>query len=162
MLEEKKQVKHLELQSEKMRSIIGQIPSKLTRYGISIITFVIIMLLIIASFLPYKRVYSGIATIHSVYPSKTDSTQIFILLKFEGARPIESKISNNTLKIHTFKNITVIGKVQKLSGKRDALGYQKSICLFPSNSLKTIENNQTDFTLEENSGNILKNITKMK
>lgn len=43
----------IELRSEKVRHIIGEIPPRIVRYGITFITFVILGLLIGAYFIPY-------------------------------------------------------------------------------------------------------------
>ena len=44
----------LELRSEKVRSIIGQVPSILLRYGIMIIAFTLLMLIGVTAFIPYQ------------------------------------------------------------------------------------------------------------
>ncbi len=49
----------IELRSEKVRHIIGEIPSRIVRYGITIITFVILGLLICAYFIPYPETISA-------------------------------------------------------------------------------------------------------
>lgn len=64
--QDKKEERSFELRSEKVRSIVGQIPSTLVRYGITAIGAVLLCLLAVAYFLPYKQVYSGTATIHEV------------------------------------------------------------------------------------------------
>ena len=46
MEEEKKQEQSFELRSEKVRSIVGQIPSSLIRYGITAIGAVLVCLLL--------------------------------------------------------------------------------------------------------------------
>ena len=61
-----KQERSFELRSEKVRSIVGQIPSSLVRYGISVIAIVLIALFSIVYFLPYKQVYSGNATVYVI------------------------------------------------------------------------------------------------
>ena len=83
----KKEERSFELRSEKVRSIVGQIPSVLVCYGITAIGVVLICLFAIAYFLPYKQVYSGTATIHEITIAPTDSTDITILLRFENKRP---------------------------------------------------------------------------
>ena len=45
----------IELRSEKVRHIIGEIPSRIVRYGITIITIVILGLLTGAYFIPYPE-----------------------------------------------------------------------------------------------------------
>jgi len=49
----------IELRSEKVRYIIGEIPSKIVRYGITIITIVILGLLAGAYFTPYPETISA-------------------------------------------------------------------------------------------------------
>lgn len=58
MEEEKKQERSYELRSEKVRSIVGQIPSSLIRYGITAIGMVLLCLFAVAFFLPYKPTLS--------------------------------------------------------------------------------------------------------
>ena len=45
----------IELRSEKIRHIIGEIPSRIVRYGITIITIVLLVLLVGAYFIPYPK-----------------------------------------------------------------------------------------------------------
>ncbi len=49
----------IELRSEKVRYIIGEIPSRIVRYGITIITIVILGLLTGAYFIPYPETISA-------------------------------------------------------------------------------------------------------
>ena len=49
----------IELRSEKVRHIIGEIPSRIVRYGITVITFVILGLLIGAYFIPFPETISA-------------------------------------------------------------------------------------------------------
>ena len=51
--------KKIELRSEKVRYIIGEIPSRIGRYGITIITIVILGLLVGAYFIPYPEAISA-------------------------------------------------------------------------------------------------------
>jgi hypothetical protein len=55
--------KQIELRSEKVRNIIGQVPSVLLRYGISIIAFSILILIGVAAFIPYQPVIDSTMTI---------------------------------------------------------------------------------------------------
>ena len=88
MKEEKKQERSFELRSEKVRNIVGQIPSSLVRYGITVIGIVLICILTITYFIPYKQVYSGTATVHEINTdSYIDSTDIAVLLKFKNKQP---------------------------------------------------------------------------
>jgi hypothetical protein len=49
----------IELRSEKVRHIIGEIPSGIVRYGITVITIVILSLLVGAYFIPYPETVSA-------------------------------------------------------------------------------------------------------
>lgn len=48
------QNRQIEIRSEKVRNIIGQVPPVLLRYGISAITFSLLILIFIASIIPYQ------------------------------------------------------------------------------------------------------------
>ena len=49
----------IELRSDKIRHIIGEIPSRIVRYGITIITIVLLVLLVGAYFIPYPETISA-------------------------------------------------------------------------------------------------------
>ena len=49
------QKKNIELRSEKVRSIIGQVPSVLLRYGMALIGIILLLLVGIAAFIPYQE-----------------------------------------------------------------------------------------------------------
>jgi len=153
MEEEKEQERSFELCSEKVRNIVGQIPSSLVRYGITTIGAVLLCLLAIAYFLPYKQVYSGTATIHGATTSApVDSTTIIILLKFENKRP--SNVNGQELNLQV-TNGMLTGKIQSLSAIRDTLERQEAICRFKSTEIKSVENQTVDFQITRTSGNLL-------
>ena len=90
MEEEKNQEQSFELRSEKVRSIVGQIPSSLIRYGITAIGTVLVCLFVVAYFLPYRQVYTGVATIYEVPETASDSTKMMLLLQFERTRSTQA------------------------------------------------------------------------
>ena len=49
-----KNIDRIELRSEKVRKIIGDMPSGFIRYGISIITWILILLFAICYIVPYE------------------------------------------------------------------------------------------------------------
>ena len=57
----------IELRSEKVRHIIGEIPSRIVRYGITIITIVILGLLIGTYFIPYPETISAKVQMTNAY-----------------------------------------------------------------------------------------------
>ncbi|MGG6545657.1 UNVERIFIED_CONTAM: hypothetical protein NY100_09580 [Prevotella sp. 15_C9] len=151
--QENKQERSFELRSEKVRSIVGQIPSSLVRYGITAIGAVLLCLLAVAYFLPYKQVYSGTSTIHRVtIATPADSTDITILLKFENKRPDNTKGQMIYLQS---PDKTFAGQIQDLSSVRDTLERQEALCRFKSADIKTVENQTVDFQITRTSGNLL-------
>ena len=152
MEEEKKQERSYELRSEKVRSIVGQIPSSLVRYGITTIGTVLLCLFAVAYYLPYKQVYSGTATIHKTTITPVDSTNITILLKFENKRP--DKVKGQMICLQSPYR-TFVGQIQDLSSVRDTLERQEALCRFKSADIKTVENQTVDFQITRTSGNLL-------
>ena len=151
-MEEQEKKHSFELRSEKVRSIVGQIPSSLVRYGITAIGVVLLCLLAVAYFLPYKQVYSGTATIHEVAITPTDSTDITILLRFENKRP--DNVTGQMLSLQSLDG-TFAGQIQNLSSIRDTLERQEALSRFKSADIKTIANQTVDFRIVHSSGNLL-------
>ena len=151
--QEKKQERSFELRSEKVRSIVGQIPSSLVRYGITVIGAVLLCLLAVAYFLPYKQVYSGTATVHrATTATPTDSTDITILLKFENKRP--DNVNGQMIYLQSPYR-TFAGQIQDLSSVRDTLERQEALCRLKPADIKTVENQTIDFQITRTSGNLL-------
>lgn len=157
-MEEKKQECSFELRSEKVRSIVGQIPSSLIRYGLTAIGIVLLFLFCIAYFLPYKQVYSGNATIHQITSIPTDSTVVSILLKFENKRP-HHNLNGQALYMHTTNGVFT-GQIRNLSQIRDTLGRQEVLCRFKSIEIKSIENQTVDFQIKSSSGNLFQKMLR--
>lgn len=153
--QDKKEERSFELRSEKVRSIVGQIPSVLVRYGITAIGVVLICLFAVAYFLPYKRVYSGTATIHEIIIVPTDSTDITILLRFESKRP--DNAIGQMLYLHT-PDSSFAGQIQNLSSIRDTLARQETLCRFKTTDIQPLENQTVDFRLIQYSENFLQKI----
>ena len=151
--QENKQERSFELRSEKVRSIVGQIPSVLIRYGITAIGAVLLCLLAVAYFLPYKQVYLGTATIHKTATTPVDSTNITILLKFENKRP--DKVKGQIICLQSPYR-TFAGQIRDLSPVRDTFERQKAICRFKVTEIKSVENQTVDFQIVSSSGNLLR------
>ncbi|WP_297166905.1 hypothetical protein [uncultured Porphyromonas sp.] len=151
--QDKKEERSFELRSEKVRSIVGQIPSSLVRYGIATIGVVLVCLLAVAYFLPYKQVYSGTATVHGVTTATpTDSTDIIILLRFENKRP--DNVTGQMLSLQSLDE-TFAGQIRRLSSVRDTLERQEALCSFKGIEIKSVENQMVDFQIVRTSGNLL-------
>ena len=151
--QENKQERSFELRSEKVRSIVGQIPSSLVRYGITAIGAILLFLLAVAYFLPYKQVYLGTATVHgATTATPADSTDITILLKFENKRP--DNVNGQMIYLQSPYR-TFAGQIRDLSPVRDTLERQKAICRFKVTEIKSVENQTVDFQIVSSSGNLL-------
>lgn len=150
-----KQERSFELCSEKVRSIVGQIPSSLVHYGITAIGVVLLCLFAVACFLPYKQVYSGTATIHKTATTPVtpaDSTNITILLKFGNKRPDNTK--GQMIYLQSPYG-TFAGQIRNLSPIRDISERQEALCHFKSADIKSVENQTVDFHIVRSSGNLL-------
>lgn len=154
MEERQKQERSFELRSEKVRSIVGQIPSSLIRYGISAIGVVLLCLFAVAYFLPYKQVYSGTAVIHGIPgEQKVDTTEMTVLLKFGEKRP---NILTEEASVEFQSAFEVVnGRILSLSIERDTLGRQEALCRLPLQPMKKMEHREVDFLLSLQSGNLL-------
>lgn len=150
---EKKQERNLELRSEKVRSIIGQIPSSLVRYGITIIGLVLFVIAGVAYFMPYKKVYTGTAFTKSIGTHiSTDSIETTIFLRFDGQRLMNGR--NQTIHL-TNGVVSTEGLLLNVSSIRDTLERQEAQVRFVGTEFQQIENQAVDFKLIQTSGNLL-------
>ena len=152
MEEEKKQERSFELRSEKVRSIVEQIPSSLVRYGITTIGTVLLCLFAVAYFLPYKQVYYGTATVREINNTPTDSIEIAILLRFEN-KHLEN-INGQIIYLQSPYG-TFAGQLRDLFIVRDTLERQEALCRFKSAEIKSVETQTVDFQIVHSSGNLL-------
>ena len=71
----------LELRSEKVRSIIGQVPPSLLRYGALAILATLVILVYVSYSIPYKQIYTGTAVIRAL-PDSLEASPAAVLIKF--------------------------------------------------------------------------------
>ncbi len=154
-MEEEKQERSFELRSEKVRSIVGQVPSSLTCYGITAIGVVLLCLFVVAYFLPYKQVYSGTAIIQEATITTSDSTDITILLRFENKQPVN--VNRQILYLQT-SNGTSVGTIRRLSAVRDTLARQETLCRFKTTEIQPLQNQTVDFKLVVSSSSLLQKL----
>ncbi|MGP1515915.1 MAG: hypothetical protein ACTTJH_08195 [Bacteroidales bacterium] len=151
-MKEKKE-HNFELRSEKVCSIVGQIPSALVHYGITVIGVALGCLFAVAYFLPYKQIYSGTAIVHQIEIASTDSTDITIMLKFEDKHPNNA---NGQMIYLQAPNDTFVGHIRNLSSIRDTLEYQKALCHFKNIEIRSLRNQTVNFLIVQPSGNLLR------
>ena len=141
-----------ELRSEKVRSIVGQIPPALVRYGTIIIFAVLLVLFGIAFFMPYKQVYSGSITFYSVTEPATTA-----YITFANDKVLTTIDNPTSLTIHLdAQNLEV--QLINIENRRDTLNRYPSIVklsLEQKGWLPKLQNGTFDFTIVENNGNLL-------
>lgn len=150
---DQKDQEDFELRSEKVRNIVGQIPSLLLRYGIAIICIVFCCVIAVAHYLPYKEVYLGTAVVRERnIPAGMDSLDVLVLLRFDGKR-LDQAIDQPLSLISESRSIS--GTLIRLSAGRDTLERQVALCRFLSADFLVIENQSFDFRITRSSGSIL-------
>ena len=140
-----KQESSYELRSEKVRSIVGQIPPALVRYGTIILFAVLVALFGIAYFMPYKQVYSGTITFYDM-----PSTAYISFSNDKALTKIEEPIP---LIIHTEAYDYTI-KLISMVNERDTLN-RYPVSIEEAQNISNLRNRTFDFTLVESSGNLL-------
>lgn len=152
----KKRNDTFELRSEKVRSIVGQVPPVLLRWGISIIGIVLLLLFAVSYYLPYKQIFSGEAVVKAVPETENDSIQLTIFLKFTDRRPNEKTIKGSDIILNASSaDCAVVGKMISLSFERDTLGRSESNIKVGRSSVKPLEQSEVNFVLTQTSTNLL-------
>ena len=157
MEDKQKQERSFELRSEKVRSIVGQIPCSLIRYGITIIGSVLIILALIAYYLHYKTVYAGSATIYDLPQSKADSLEVTIKLRFDGKRIEKSRLAPLGIELYNAQK-SISGTLLEVAIQRDTLDRQEAIVRFAPSDVSIFCNQTIDFRVVESSKSILQKI----
>ena len=125
---EEKADERYQLRSEKVRSIIGQVPPLLTRYGITMLAVAVAALLLAARLIPYRQVYRGEAIVYEVPPCDEDSVTLRVRLLLDGELGGKGNIERMVL---SDPARSVEGRVISLSLRRDTLGYREAAVRFP-------------------------------
>lgn len=143
--------KSYELRSEKVRSIVGQIPPALTRYGISIIAVVLVILFSIAYFMPYKQVYSGTITFYNTTPPNTTA-----YITFTNNKALNHFNEEMTLILHSGEEDIKL-KIQNFTFERDTLNRYPAVISSKLDELVTnkLKNHTFDFTIVEDTNSLL-------
>lgn len=154
---------NIELRSERVRSIVGQIPPALLRYGIGAIGATLIFLALAAHLIPYREVYRGEASLMErkaqIRPlqdegtSAQDSITLRVLLRFEGKRMERSESRCEILLITPTDGIA--GRIVRLSPTRDTLSRQEAFCCFPAHGITPYIGQTHDFRITIHSGTLL-------
>ena len=144
------------LRSEKVRSLMGEMPSSLIRYGMLVITLILFILFITASIIPYNKIYSGKVVSYDVFETNKDSVRISFLLEFEKNNII--KTSSKGIIILMADNHSIVGHVVAIDYSPDFRNSQVFQCVFLLNDYNTLSNQISEFKLVISKGSLLKNI----
>ncbi len=147
-----KQEKSYELRSEKMRSIVGQIPPALVRYGTIILFAVLLIILGIAYFMPYKQVYSGSITFYDISEPATTA-----YISFANNKALTNIDKPIPLTIHLDTQELTL-QLTSVENRRDTLNRHPSIVVLSPEQegwLLRLRDSTYDFTIVENSSHLL-------
>lgn len=153
-MEENKLDLKLALRSEKARSIIGEIPSSLVRYGLFAIAITFALALYIATNIPYRKVYKGTCFIERTQEGGLKPLEVSLRFDGQGIGSITQAEHGLILSSYTR---TYEATLQHLSHDRDGQGRQKA--LIEIEDLNIPKGDVTlDFTLSVEKGSILSQI----
>lgn len=135
----------IELRSEKVRSIVGQMPSALINYGTIIIGLILIFILWLTYNLPYKQIYTGVANVCEVKTySEPDSVNVSIILESENVN-IRPDFKTALISLHSTEDIR--GRILFISPECDTLNRQKAICRFKVNEIQELTFQSVDYSI---------------
>ena len=157
MMNKNMEEKKIEVRSERVRSIVGQMPPHLVSVALSVIAAVLLVSLGIAYFLPYKEVYSGTAVLYDV---AGNGDPVAMKLRFGEKRPGVLE-GGEALLLRTSEG-SFEGKLTALEEKRDTLGRQSATATFEEKLPVELGNSETDFTLSTKPVPLLRRIITAK
>ena len=144
------QEKCFELRSEKVRSIIGNVPSRLLRFGTFIITITLLLLFLLVWYLPYKRSYTGYCTLKEIThltQNANDSIEVLVHIRFTGERP-RTELQHAVLEFQNGGE-RFTGRLLALSELRDTLGVQNAKASITSGTYQKLFGYETELLLIE-------------
>lgn len=136
----------IELRSEKVRRIVGKMPSALINYGTIIIGLILIFILWLTYNLPYKQIYTGVANVCEVKTySEPDSVNVTIILESENVN-IRPDFKTALISLHSTEDIR--GHILYISPEFDTLNRQKAICRFKVNEIQELTFQNVDYSID--------------
>ena len=147
------------LRSERVRSIVGQMPPRLIPIALTVVAAVLAVCIGIAYLLPYREVYSGTATLYDV--SQEPGRPVALRLSFGDKRPPGEVAAGVRIALLDRDRIYE-GELRSLNPKRDTLGRQEAIVLFERALPDELGEGQTDFTLTVSEASLLRHMIGAK
>lgn len=134
-----------ELHSERVRSIVGKIPSVLIRYGIVIIFVVLLIMVSMLSLLPYKRDIQGKAYVYDISEVMADSIIVSVELEIPKMKSTASLL-HKTIKLSTFE-FNCSGTITEFIPYKTIKGRNIATLKLPNKQFDIIKQSQVDYTL---------------
>lgn len=157
-MEEREDRERFQLRSEKVRSIVGQVPPALTRYGMTIIAVAVGLILLTAALIPYRQVSTGTAVVTTL-PEMQPEDSLSVTLRLRPQETI-AQVRPGSL-IHLQGESTAAeGRVIRLSARCDTLGYCTAEATFLRGDLTPLEASTTDYRITTDSGSLLSHILR--
>lgn len=157
-MDEREDRERFQLRSEKVRSIVGQVPPALTRYGMTIIAVAVGLILLTAALIPYRQVSTGTAVITSL-PEMQPEDSLSVTLRLLPQETITPVRSGSPILLQG-EGAAAEGRVNRLSARRDTLGYCTAEATFLRRDLAPLEGSTTDYRITTDSGSLLSHILR--
>lgn len=146
--------RNVELRSEKVRNIVGQIPPALIRYGTIIIIVALLVMLGVFASVPYRKIIAGTVVINNaqvpVNELVTFDVELKLLIETNELFPDKYQI------ILIAPNYTTEGIISHYHELRTSTGRHKAVLTINIKDVKPIQNSEIDFKLILQETSILK------
>ncbi len=137
---------NFELRSEKVRHVIGQVPSTLIQYGVFSVVIALLVLFTISFFLPYKQVVNGVLVINEIKLVSVDSAWLSVEFKMPEERSSINPINCDVTLVTPEDSIC--GKVIKYDKLRTREGRNRAeVVLLKSGDVERLNVSEVDFSL---------------
>lgn len=144
--------KEIELRSEKVRNIIGKIPPLILRIGIAVISLVIVLVLILAYFIPYPQYYNATFEMVTVpkyqiirapasgmyYVNPKEAPDLGIIISADSVYDIKSEKGGKTTNLYTDSTYLYQNEIIAVSIP-DTIRSIFGICQIPASDIEKIK-----------------------
>lgn len=144
------------LRSDKVRNLMGEMPSYLIRYGVFTIVLVLLVFFVAISIIPYKKVYTGEAIVHEVLNRQVDSLSVTLLLKFDNQDFIETSRNGAIFLDKDRKSIN--GKITNMDKSEYFKGQRLVRCLFGYEDFEGVSERSFKFRLIISNGSFFNHV----
>lgn len=147
-----------ELHSEKVRNIIGRVPSTLIRYGIIITFAILLIVMMVLDYFPYEKKIQGKAYIYDIPEVTTDTICILVELELHGIKNTK-QLLHKSVKLSTFE-FNSNGLLIDLVPYKTIKGRNLATLKLPNKKLYLIKQSQVDYSITMYKTSVLRKILK--